>query len=189
MTFCGDTSSCQGLVESISVQRGSVIKYFNQRFYFMFYRRAHEWRREQIQSLWSFDYTAIVRWVFTQSTQLSVFFTRCSSTHDSRRRILRAEKMDFKPRLEDGKIYIEVSIFWHHDKKFSAVFFIYGRRSCESKEGVTDLQLFGYSVPDQWQGAYERCIQVLHCLYSIDKRTIIQVCDLCKPCVPVWLEY
>ena len=62
---------------------------------------------------------------------------------------------------------------------------LYGRRSCESKEGVTDLQLFGYSVPDQWQGAYERCIQVLHCLYSIDKRTIIQVCDLCKPCVPV----
>ena len=124
MTFCGDTSSCQGLVESISVQRGSVIKYFNQRFYFMFYRRAHEWRREQIQSLWSFDYNAVVRWVFTQSTQLSVFFTRCSSTHDSRRRILRAEKMDFKPRLEDGKIYIEVWIFWHHDKKFSAVFFI-----------------------------------------------------------------
>ena len=64
---------------------------------------------------------------------------------------------------------------------------LYGRRSRESKEGVTDLQLFGYSVPDQWQGAYERCIQVLHCLYStpIDKRTIIQVCDLCKPCVPV----
>ena len=35
-----------------------------------------------------------------------------------------------------------------------------GRRSRESKEGVKNLQLFGYSVPDQWQGAYDRYIQV-----------------------------
>ena len=59
-----------------------------------------------------------------------------------------------------------------------------GRRSRESKEGVKNLQLFGYNVPDQWQGAYDRYIQVQYCS-SIEKRTIIQVCDLCMPCVPV----
>lgn len=38
---------------------------------------------------------------------------------------------------------------------------LYGRRSRESKGIVTNLQVFGYSVPDQWQGAYDRYIQVI----------------------------
>jgi len=38
---------------------------------------------------------------------------------------------------------------------------LHGRRSRESKGGVTNLQLFGYNVPDQWQGAYDRYIQVI----------------------------
>lgn len=37
---------------------------------------------------------------------------------------------------------------------------LHGRRSRESKGIVTNLQVFGYSVPDQWQGAYDRYIQV-----------------------------
>jgi len=37
---------------------------------------------------------------------------------------------------------------------------LHGGRSRESKEGVTKLQLFGYNVPNQWQGTYDRYIQV-----------------------------
>lgn len=41
-----------------------------------------------------------------------------------------------------------------------------GRRSRDSKGSAANLQIFGYSIPDQWQGAYDQYIQVQYC-YSI----------------------
>ena len=53
---------------------------------------------------------------------------------------------------------------------------LHGRRSRESKGIVTNLQIFGYSVPDQWQGAYDRYIQVFHC-YSIDNVQLLAIIE------------
>ncbi|XP_078342171.1 uncharacterized protein LOC144628003 isoform X2 [Oculina patagonica] len=37
----------------------------------------------------------------------------------------------------------------------------HGRRSRDSKGSAANLQIFGYSIPDQWQGAYDEYIQVI----------------------------
>lgn len=44
---------------------------------------------------------------------------------------------------------------------------LHGRRSRDSKGSVANSQIFGYSVPDQWQGAYDQYIEVQY-YYSVD---------------------
>ena len=37
-----------------------------------------------------------------------------------------------------------------------------GRRSREAQGRAANLEIFGYNIPDQWQGTYDQYIQVQH---------------------------